>query len=240
MNSPGRKIVLLDLDGTLTASDPGIIGCVRYIFTELNEPMPSEAALRGFIGPSIAHSLRVNGVKEEFIDQGIAIYRKYYNDLPVFDDPNHPGRKVVGRLCSEIYPGIPQQLTKLRSLGYHLSVASCKPEYQAKSVCEYFGLQEYLDDIFGASQDGSRTNKDQVIQYGFDRLAFNPNRGDRALMVGDRWTDVDGAQAEGIDCLGCGWGYAEPDELLSHGAYRVIDEISQLADAIKEYFASHE
>ena len=30
-----KKVVLLDLDGTLTKSDPGIIGCVVKVFEEL-------------------------------------------------------------------------------------------------------------------------------------------------------------------------------------------------------------
>ena len=56
-------------------------------------------------------------------------------------------------------------------------------------------------------------------------------------MVGDRWTDADGAKACGLDCLGCGWGYAEPGELKAHGAYRILDSVDELAKAVEEYFA---
>lgn len=233
----GRKIVLLDLDGTLVKSEAGVLGSVRYIFQELDLPLPSQEALKKFIGPSIPHSLRLNGVGEDLIDKGVAIYRKYHNDIPAFDDPNNPGHKVPGRLCCSVYPGIYDQLQLLHDAGYYLAIASCKPEKEATVVCDHFGFSPYLDSIFGASnEDSSRIDKDQVIQYGFDQLGFNPQQGDRAVMVGDRWTDAEGALACGIDCIGCAWGYAEPSELQSHGCIQVIDEVSDLTPAVSHYF----
>ena len=47
----------------------------------------------------------------------IAIYRRYYAQEAVFDDPNNPGQKVPGRLNNTIYDGIPEQLAKLRADG---------------------------------------------------------------------------------------------------------------------------
>lgn len=48
-----KKVVLLDLDGTLTKSDPGIIGCVVKVFEELGYPVPDDEELQRFIGPAI-------------------------------------------------------------------------------------------------------------------------------------------------------------------------------------------
>ena len=76
-----------------------------------------------------------------------------------------------------------------------------------------------------------------VREVPFDHIGFDEAAGDKALMVGDRWTDADGAKACGLDCLGCGWGYAEPGELKEHGAYKVIDSVSELAQTIEDYFA---
>lgn len=41
-----KKVVLLDLDGTLTKSDPGIIGCVVKVFEELGYPVPDNEELQ--------------------------------------------------------------------------------------------------------------------------------------------------------------------------------------------------
>lgn len=44
------KVVLLDLDGTLTKSDGGIIASVVKTFEELGRPVPDDAELHRFIG----------------------------------------------------------------------------------------------------------------------------------------------------------------------------------------------
>ncbi len=232
------RVVLLDLDGTLTKSDPGIIACVIKAFEAVGMPVPDERELQRFIGPAIIESFRRNRIPEHLLGTAVDTYRRYYTSEAVFDDPQHPGTLVPGRFDSTVYPGIADQLARMRDGGYHLDVASAKPEYQAVPVCEHFHIDTMVDGIYGASRDGSRIDKDQVIRYALADLGFDATRGDRALMVGDRWTDVDGATACGLDCLGCRWGYAEPGELESHGAYRTIDQVSQLRDAVTEYFTS--
>ena len=236
MNAAPRNIVLLDLDGTLTASAPGIIASVRKAYADMELPVPDDAELQRFIGPAIIESLQRNHVPDDMLQQGVDAYRSYYSDIPAFDDPNDPGHKVPGHLCCTVFDGIPEQLAALRSDGFMLALATAKPEYQAKPVCAHFHIDHMIDEIYGASRDFSRLKKDQVIRYAFDNIGFDPANGDRALMVGDRWTDVDGAIACGLDCLGCRWGYAEPNELEEHGAYRVIDHVDQLHDAVSEYF----
>ena len=166
------KVVLLDLDGTLTKSDGGIIASVVKTFEELGRPVPDDAELHRFIGPAIIESLRRNHVPEDELDRAVTIYRSYYADRAVFDDPNEPGNKVPGRLVNVVFPGIREQLLKLRADGYYLALASCKPEYQCVPICEHFHLTELLDGIYGASRDNSRLDKDQVIRYCFDKIGF--------------------------------------------------------------------
>uniref|UniRef100_A0ABS3IWA5 HAD hydrolase-like protein n=1 Tax=Bifidobacterium asteroides TaxID=1684 RepID=A0ABS3IWA5_9BIFI len=236
MSKSPRRLVLLDLDGTLTASHPGIIASVVQTFKELGHPVPDESELRRFIGPAIEVSLRNNGIKEEDVDRGVQIYRRYYSETASFEDPRHTGQRVPGRLLATVFDGIPEQLNRMREHGLTLAVATCKPEYQALPVCDHFGLRPLVDGVYGASKDSTRVTKGQVITYALQRLGFDAKHGDRALMVGDRWTDADGALETGLDCLGCGWGYAEPGELESHGCYRVIDQVGQLCQAAEDYF----
>jgi len=209
---------------------------VVQTFKELGHPVPDESELRRFIGPAIEVSLRNNGIKEEDVDRGVQIYRRYYSETASFEDPRHPGQRVPGRLLATVFDGIPEQLNRMREHGLTLAVATCKPEYQALPVCDHFGLRPLVDGVYGASKDSTRVTKGQVITYALQRLGFDAKHGDRALMVGDRWTDADGALETGLDCLGCGWGYAEPGELESHGCYRVIDHVDQLCQAAENYF----
>ena len=236
MSKSPRRLVLLDLDGTLTASHPGIIASVVQTFKELGHPVPDESELLRFIGPAVEVSLRRNGIREEDIDKGVQIYRRYYSEIAAFDDPDHPGQHIPGRLLATVFDGIPEQLNRMHEQGLTLAVATCKPEYQAQPVCDHFGLTPLVDGVYGASKDSTRITKAQVITHALQQLGFDDKRGDRALMVGDRWTDADGALETGLDCLGCGWGYAEPGELESHGCYRVINQVDQLCKAAEDYF----
>ena len=231
-----QKVVLLDLDGTLTQSDPGIIACVVKAFEALDLPVPSDEELQRFIGPPISESMQRNHIPPDKLDDAVRIYRDYYANKAVFDDPNDPGHLVPGRLFNRVYDGISNQLHALRENGYLLIIATCKPEYQAIPICHHFHLDAMVDGVYGASRDNSRLHKDEVIRYAFEHIGFHEGT-DRALMVGDRWTDVDGAVACQLDCLGCRWGYAEPNELESHGAYRIIDHVDELSNAVHEYFA---
>ena len=76
MSEHPKKVVLLDLDGTLTKSDPGIIGCVVKVFEELGYPVPDDEELQRFIGPAIVESLQRNNIPDDLLDEGIAIYRR--------------------------------------------------------------------------------------------------------------------------------------------------------------------
>ena len=66
-----KKVVLLDLDGTLTKSDPGIIGCVVKVFEELGYPVPDDEELQRFIGPAIIESLQRNDIPEDRLDEAL-------------------------------------------------------------------------------------------------------------------------------------------------------------------------
>ena len=104
-NTNARRIVLLDLDGTLTQSDAGIIACAKIALRKLQQPIPDDAEMQRFIGPSIMESFQRNHVPAELLQDGLALYRKYYSEEAVFDDPNHPGKKIPGCLLNKVYEG---------------------------------------------------------------------------------------------------------------------------------------
>ncbi len=48
-------------------------------------------------------------------------------------------------------------------------------------------------------------------------------------MVGDRAQDVAGAAANGLDCIGVGWGFAPDGELDEAGAVEIVHSTAALA-----------
>lgn len=232
-----HKIVLLDLDGTLTRSDPGILASVRYAYRHNHIPVPDDTTLNSFIGPAIMSSMLRCGVTREQLPAMIRSYREAYSNKNVFDDPRHHGQKVPGMYLNSVYKGIPEALNNLRNDGYDLYVCTAKPEYQAKPIVDRFGLTPLVDGVYGASEDNTRINKSQVVAYTLKEIGYDAAT-QLAVMVGDRWTDVDGARDGGhLDTIGARWGYADPGELEQHGVISVARTPQDLEKSVNEYFA---
>lgn len=207
-------LVLLDLDGTLTDSYPGIAASARVAFTALGLPVPDDAALRGFVGPPLAESFPRFGVPADRVAEAVAAYRGYF--------------RVTGMWENSVYDGVGAQLTALRAAGARLAVATSKPEVFAAPICARFGLATHLEGVFGAPLDHVPSTKATVIAAALD--ALRPDG--PVLMVGDREHDVHGARAHGIDTLGVAWGYARPGELHDAGAVDVVEHVTELSAAV--------
>ena len=106
------------------------------------------------------------------------------------------------------FDGVPELLADLRDAGVRLAVATSKAEPTAHRILAHFGLDGYFEVIAGASVDGARSTKADVVAHALDQLAPLP---ERVLMVGDRSHDVEGAAAHGIDTVVVDWGYGHLD-----------------------------
>jgi phosphoglycolate phosphatase len=215
----GADPILFDLDGTLTASGPGILASVRYALAELGEPIPGPAVLDGFIGPPLATSFaQLCGLRPERVEEAIRAYRVHYLEQGMFDNA--------------VYEGIPEALDHLSAAGRTLAVATSKAEPYARDILDHFGLSDRFAVVVGSELDGRRTDKADVIAEALRLLGSRGGtpRGDGPgagpatgpVMVGDRRHDVAGALAVGVPCIGALWGYGSADELTAAGATALV------------------
>lgn len=200
-----KKAILFDLDGTLTDSGEGIINCFRAGLAHFGLPVPSREELRVVVGPPLNISFRQFGIREENLEEAVAVFRGRYNSAGIYE--NKP------------YPGIRDLLQELKNRGHKLYVATSKPENMALEVLNRFDLARFFDQICGASLDESRASKDRVIAY----LLKNNAEDREMVMVGDTKYDVLGAKAHGIPCIGVGWGYGTEEEMVAAGAMAIVD-----------------
>ena len=70
------RIVLLDLDGTLSDSAPGILDSLRLAFDELGLPWVDQDTAWALLGPPFWHSLPPL-VGAERVDEVVASYRRH-------------------------------------------------------------------------------------------------------------------------------------------------------------------
>lgn len=188
------QLVLFDLDGTLTDSAQGIVSSFRHALGAVGAAIPDGDLASMIVGPPMHHTLRRLLGRGERADAAITAYRADYT--------------TRGWAMNRLFDGIPELLADLRSAGVRLAVATSKAEPTAQRILAHFGLDGHFEVIAGASVDGSRAAKVDVVAHAIGQLGELPKR---ILMVGDRSHDVEGAAAHGIDTVVVGWGYGRED-----------------------------
>ena len=73
-----KKVILFDLDGTLTDSGEGITNCARLALEHFGI---QSGSLRHFVGPPLRESFLKAGVPEDKVEEAITIYRSRYNTI---------------------------------------------------------------------------------------------------------------------------------------------------------------
>lgn len=187
------QLVIFDLDGTLTDSAEGILASFLHALSHIGATVPEGDLAAQIIGPPMEDTFRAMELGE-FTDEAIAAYRADYGDR--------------GWAMNTLFDGIETLLADLRGTGVRLAVATSKLEPTAERILAHFELDQHFEVIAGASPDGSRKSKEEVLGHALAQLRPLP---ERVLMVGDRSHDVHGAAAHGIDTVVVGWGYGQAD-----------------------------
>jgi len=213
--------VIFDLDGTLVDPAGGIAGGISAALREMDLPVPEQAILNSMVGPKLSDSLlHLANVPTELVDQVIDRYRRHY--------------KESGIAQSKLYPGIYDLLQYFAESGRPVAVATQKPQSIARLVLEHHGIADFFVSIRGAADDESlgantASGKVEIVGAALADLHSQP-----AVMVGDRHQDVAGAMANGLDCIGVGWGFAPDGELEQAGAVTVATTALELKSTIEE------
>jgi phosphoglycolate phosphatase len=199
-------VALLDLDGTLIDSRPGIVACMRRAMRELGHTLHADEDLNWMIGPPMEETM--GPLLARWGDtrgaEAVTIYRRHYAETGLYD-------------CA-VYPGIAAALAEFAGGGWTLFVATAKRTRYARPILEHFGLAGYFHTIYG-SEDGPRLDtKPVMLAHILSEQGFSPAR---AVMIGDRHYDIEGARANAMRAIGAAWGYGGAEEL-------------RLADAIAE------
>jgi phosphoglycolate phosphatase len=206
--------VLLDFDGTLTASKPGILASYAAAIRALgHEPDPA-VDLTYVVGPAIrdviGHVLAHYG--DDRADAAVEAYRAHY--------------RSVGRLDSVLYPGVSSLLEALQAAGRRVFLATAKRTDISRTMLERFGLLHLFAGVYGSEPGGALDHKPELIAHILAREALDPAH---AVMVGDRSYDIAGAHANGVRAIGALWGYGGRAELEQAGADDLAESPADLA-----------
>lgn len=195
--------VLLDLDGTLIDSKPGIVASHHAALRELGHVPDPGIDLTFVIGPVLGDviGLVLAPYGETRADEAIAAYRRHYAETGIFGVTP--------------YDGVAELLPALKAAGLRVYLATAKRTAFAARILDHLDLARHFDGIYGSEPDGFRDHKPELIADIVRRHAVAPGA---AVMVGDRRYDVAGAHANGMRGIGALWGYGTREELEAAGA----------------------
>jgi phosphoglycolate phosphatase len=201
--------VLLDLDGTLSDSRPGIAACFRFTLGEMGHDPAVAGDLTWAVGPPIRVSIQrlLAQYGDTRVAQAVAIYRARYSTVGLYE-------------CS-VFPGIVGMLDRLRDAGLTMCIATSKRRDFAERVMEHLGLRGYVKAVYGAEPGGGLDDKRDLLAH---ILIAEEFAAAETVMVGDRLHDMHAAQANAVRSIGVLWGYGGREELQAAGADALAEQ----------------
>jgi phosphoglycolate phosphatase len=199
------RAILLDLDGTLIDSRPGIAASCQAALRALGHTPDPSFDVTPLIGPPMPKVIGrlLESYGDDRIEAGIEAYRAHYGE--------------IGLHMAVVYPGIADALRHLVANAVCF-VATSKRSIFAVRIVEELGLAERFRQVYGTVPDGSLDDKADLIAAILRAEGLDPSD---TVMVGDRSHDVHGAHANGVRAIGVLWGYGNRAELEAAGADRL-------------------
>ena len=200
------QAILLDLDGTLSDSRPGIEASMRFMLAQMGHDPAAAGDVTGAVGPPIAWSITTLLAKygDNRSAEGIRIYRARYSDVGLYD-------------CKP-FPGVPEMLEALHATGRPLCLATSQRRDYAERVVKYLGFSALIPTVYGALPGGGLDDKKDMIR---ELMRVEDYESAGTVMVGDRLHDIEVAKANDLRSIGVLWGYGGRDELERVGADRL-------------------
>lgn len=215
-NLASRKAVVFDFDGTIADTKASIIATATRVLTEWGLAEEELSRVGEIIGPPFPQAYEwVFGFSREDAIEITRRYRDIYNYLGVEAWPAFEG------MCG--------LLEELHAEGRQLAVASSKRTYLVRKGLEDNGIAGLFDSVRAKETDLESTKAD-AIRLALEDLGVGA---DEAVMVGDRFHDVEAAKECAMPCVGVLYGdTAEREELERAGAVAVVESVAELRDVL--------
>lgn len=210
------KVILFDLDGTLTDPQQGICRSINYTLEHFGAQPKPLCQLTKYIGPPLRDSF-AELLGEEKAEAAVAKYRERFS--------------VTGLYENEIYPNVKETLELLQQKEYILCTASSKPQIFVEKILKYFEIDKYFSIIGGASLDGKIGEKEDVINLVIKQLSADRKE---IVMVGDTRFDLIGAQKMQLDAIGVTYGFGSEQELSRYPHIALISDISHIVNILQQ------
>lgn len=202
--------IIFDLDGTLFSSGDLAVISFKKVFEKLGLDVPSDKRLISTLGYPIEEiwELLIPDNKEKR-----TIAKKFMEEVE-----NEMIKKGHGQLFLDVLPS----LKKLKDKGHTLMILSNCDKPYLDVISKRFEFEQFFTGLYCAGMYDKLTKSQILAQL----LSGNKN----AVMIGDRFHDIQAGQDNDIYTIWCNYGYS--DEVLE--ADYEVKEFSQILDIIDQ------
>ncbi|MEM9251900.1 MAG: HAD family hydrolase [Planctomycetota bacterium] len=219
-----KRCVVFDLDGTLLDTLGEIAESGNAMLVEMGrEPRP-EADYNLLAGQGLPYMVK-NALRTEDdaeVERGCELVQAY--------------RAKMDGSAVQPFDGAAELLAKLADAGWTLAVFSNKPHDEViRQVAAYFPDIPFAS-VMGARPDIPVKPHPAGLHETLEIMGAGP---EHTVYVGDTAADMKVGTAVGAWNIGVLWGFRDEDELRTHGAHDIVEELADLADAIEAGHARH-
>jgi phosphoglycolate phosphatase len=220
--TPGRRLVVFDVDGTLVDSQHLILAAMDGAFGALGHPTPARELVLGVVGLSLNEAMAAL-VPHLPPAQALRLADNYRQAFV--------GQRAAGSDAAHapLYPGALAALERLAAVpGTLLGVATGKARPGLEHVLAAHDLARFFATTQTADAHPSKPHPSMLLAA----LAETGADPARAVMIGDTAFDVAMGRAAGMATIGVAWGYHPRARLEAAGADLVIDDYAALDAAL--------
>jgi phosphoglycolate phosphatase len=210
-----RKLLAIDLDGTLVDSAPDIAHCLGAALEAIGYAPPGEARTRVWIGDGletlIARAISHGGVRGT-------------SNVPA--DARHAAALAAFLACysdnlftrSRLYPGVLETLDVLQARGFRLCCITNKRYAFSQELLVQAGVRERFELLLGGDSLAEKKPSPLPLKVAAETLNVAPSA---ATLVGDSHQDLRAARAAGYGFVLASYGYGKIDETEIGSAPRI-------------------
>ncbi|MDP2300868.1 MAG: HAD family hydrolase [Ignavibacteria bacterium] len=203
------KGIIFDIDGTLTSTNELIFASFNHITEKYMNKTMTPKEIISLFGPTEDQIIEgwFNENHQEVKDD----YYSYYSDN-MLDS-------------ADLYPGIRELLTFLKSKNVKLSIYTGKGRSAALITLEKLNIDHIFDMIVTGSDVKDHKPSPEGINVFLEKFNLSP---DEVLMIGDAPADVIAARRAGVKIASVVWDSYAKEEVLSLGSDYLFESVEEL------------
>lgn len=210
------KGIIFDLDGTLLNSLYDLGNSVnRTLIKHRLNTYPMEQ-YNTFVG---------NGVYK-------LVERAFGQDYHKLDDAFHMFLNDYSENCavdSRMYQGMHDLLKTLNEKKIPIAISTNKAQDLTDKIVKHYMADIDFVDVIGDRYDDLKKPNPYYPLKIMEKMNLKP---ENILFVGDSDVDMMTAKTAGFKAVGVSWGFRSKEELLEHGATRIIEKAEEILEYV--------